>query len=107
MVVQIPYRILPKVSKEDDIWTVSGRPAGDHPDIMQIQRRGDIGRPHDAGSHPSAVKYTTEIQRVRSDGVPEGEERADDIRQTRKPEVQVREPALLSRRLLREHGRTE
>ena len=74
MDVQIPHRVLSKVSKEGDIWTVSGRPEGDHPDIVQIQGRGDIGRPHDAGSHPSAIKYTTKIQRIRSDGIPEGKE---------------------------------
>ena len=39
----------------------------------------------------STVKYTTENECVKLYGIPEREERADDVRQTCKSEVQVRE----------------
>ena len=87
MDVQVSHRLLPQVSEKGDIWTVSGRSAGDNPDTMQVQGRGDIGRPHDAGSRTPSFKYPTEIQCIRSDGISQRKERTDDLRQTRKPEV--------------------
>ena len=41
------------------------------------------------------------------DRIPEGEERANDIRTARKSEVQIWEPALLVRRILCKHGRAK
>lgn len=107
MDVQIPYRLHAQVPKEGDIWTVQGRPAGDNPDALQIQGHRDSGRPHDAGSRTSAAEYPSEVQCIISDGISQREERAYDVRQAREPEIQVREQALLVRRVLREHGRAQ
>ena len=46
-------------------------------------------------SCPSAVEYTTENERVKFDGILEGKERTNDIRQSCKPEVQVWESQIL------------
>lgn len=45
------------------------------------------------------------MRRIERDGPPEGEGPADDIRQAREHEVQVRQQEVLGRGLLRVHGR--
>ena len=51
-------------------------------------------------SYTHAAVDTAEVQRVERDGVPEGEEQPDDLRQVREPEIQIRESGVLVTRLL-------
>ena len=107
MDVQIPYRVHPQVSKKSDIWTIPGRSQGNHTESLPIQRHRDYRRPYDAGSRSLVVKYTTKVQCFGNHGVPQRKECTDDLRQTRKPEVQVWEQAFLGRRILREYSRPQ
>ena len=59
------------------------------------------------GSHSSTGEYPAvhEYSIVRGDA--QEQKRADDFRQARKPEVQIREPELLVQRILCGYGRKE
>ena len=66
--VQVSCGIYAKVPKEDHLQPVQNRFAGDHTEAVQVQRSGDSGREHDAGSRTSANKYTTKDERIRVSG---------------------------------------
>ena len=74
---------------------------------MQLQGCGDNLRAPNAGPYTYAGEHTAEIQRVTDNGVPEGEELANDIRQARKSKVPVRQQAFLGGGILREYGGIE
>ena len=61
----------------------------------------------DARPRAHAGGHTAEIQRGERDGIPEGQELADDIRPAREPEAQVRQQEVLGGGLLRLDGRPE
>ena len=54
---------------------------------MQVERRNDYRRESNAGPYPSAIIDSTEVFRVKFQGVSEGEKRDDDFRESRKFEV--------------------
>ena len=100
MELQIPHRVRTEVQKAGGL-----RPAahGDREDTEgAVQEEGD----RDPGgrsmprSYTHAAVDTAEVQRVERDGVSEGEEQPDDLRQVREPEVQVREQGILVPRVL-------
>ena len=70
--------------------------------LRELCKRKDI----DSGSRSMSRSYThaavdtAKVQRVERDGVPEGEEQPDDLRQVREPEIQIRESGVLVPRLL-------
>ena len=74
---------------------------------MQVQGGGDNRGAPDARPRARAAGDPAEAQRRERHGLPEGEELADDIRQARQPQVQVRQQALLVRGLLRVDRRPE
>ena len=61
-------------------------------------------RTFNAGSRTYASQHTAEVFSSTNHGISKGEECTDDIRQTREFKVQVREQALLGRRVLRKYG---
>ena len=74
---------------------------------MQVQGGGDNRGAPDARPRPHAGQHTSQDQRVQLHGLPQGQERAHDVRQARQPQVQVRQQALLVRGLLRVDRRPE
>ena len=76
-----------------------------HPGFMQVERGSDPGGKSNAGSHPSIVVDTAQVFGVKLHGISEGKRCDDDIRASRKSQVQVRQPTLLGHRVLRQHGR--
>ena len=68
--------------------------------------RDNRGAP-DARPRAHAARDTAEARRGQRDGLPEGQELADDLRPAREHEVQVRQPEVLVGRLLRVDRRPE
>ena len=58
-------------------------------------------------SYPHARKSSTEVQCITVYGISQRKKFTDDIRQTRKPKVQIRKQAVLVQGVLCGHGRTE
>ena len=75
--------------------------------LCQQKRSGDHRGRAVSGSHTHACKYPTEIQCIAGNGVSEGKEQSDDIRQACESEIQVREQTFLGERVFRGHGRTK
>ena len=66
----IPYpTIHTKVPTKSNILRFERRHSADHTRSVQMERRRDHRRTHDAGSHTPALKYTAEDQYIRVYGV--------------------------------------
>ena len=74
---------------------------------MRVQGDRDNRGAPDARPRARAAGDPAEVQRRERHGLPEGEELADDIRQARQPQVQVRQQEVLGGGLLRVHRRPE
>ena len=74
---------------------------------MRVQGDRDNRGAPDARPRARAAGDPAQVQRRERHGLPEGEELADDIRQARQPQVQVRQQEVLGGGLLRVHRRPE
>ena len=107
MGLQISCGIHTKVSTENTIQSVKKRYTADNKRFVQVERRRDNRRKHDARSCASVIKYTAENEYIELHGIPEGEERNDDIRATCKPKIQVRKQKFLGNRILCKYSRNQ
>lgn len=74
---------------------------------MQLQGGRDNRGAPVARSRPYAGRHTFQDERIELHRAPQGQEYADDVRQARQPEAQVRKLSLLVRRLLCDDRRPE
>ena len=80
MGVQVPHRVYAQVQEKSDLWRSEKRYTGVYQNAVQVQGRRDNRRTYDERSCPSVAEYTTENECVKLHGIPEGEERTNDIR---------------------------
>ena len=100
MGVQVPHCVYAQVQEKSDLWRSEERYTGVYQNAVQVQGCRDNRRTYDERSCPSVAEYTTENECVKLHGIPEGEERTNDIRVPCKPEIQVWKSTFLGGRLL-------
>ena len=74
---------------------------------MPVEGGGDSRGRGMCGPHPHAIGDTAEVQCIECDGLSQGEEQPDDLREVGEHEIQVSEPGVLVPRVLCGHGREE
>ena len=105
MEMSIPRSIRAEISENGDIRRNQGRYWEDIEATMPAKRNrnhrsGAVQRPRTYAHQDSA-----EVQRIANHGISQRKEQSDDIRQARKPLVQVWEPTFLGARILCGYGR--
>ena len=105
MEMPVAHRIRTEIPQESDIWTIKGGYRTNTAEAV----RGKESRNHRSGGmcrpHPYARKYSTASKCSTIHGISQGKKHANDIRSSRKSQIQVWESALLVPWILCGHGR--